>query len=319
MKNKEFFLLLIFIVIFMLVACSSQSEQNLENTNNSNSKSKVVATTTIIGDIVNQVGADHIVLDVLLPTGTDPHGFNPTPQDIAKVANADLVFANGADLEEFLDYLLESAGAEEKVIFLSDGIELKSADTDSENDHQDKEHDHQDFDPHTWTAPNNVMIWLDSIQHALGTADPLNAQVYVNNADGYEQQLQELDTWIRKRIAEIPEENRKLVTDHALFGYLAEQYGFEQVGTLIPGYSTLSEPSAKDLAAMEDTIQDLEVKAIFVGKTVNPTLAERVVEDTGTRLVFVYTGSLSDPDGEAGTYMDYMRYNINAFVDALAP
>jgi ABC-type Zn uptake system ZnuABC Zn-binding protein ZnuA len=100
---------------------------------------------------------------------------------------------------------------------------------------------------------------------------------------------------------------------------MADAYGFEQLGALIPGYNTLSEHTAKELAAIEDAIDDLNVQVVFVGDTVNPTLAERVAENTGTKLVFVYTGSLSEPDGEAGTYIQYMRYNINAFVDALSP
>ena len=104
-----------------------------------------------------------------------------------------------------------------------------------------------------------------------------------------------------------------------MFGYFASAYGFEQVGTLIPGYSTLAEPTAQELAQIEDAIHDLKVKAIFVGNTINPTLAERVTEDTGTQLVLIYTGSLSASDGEAGTYLDYMRYNTSAFVDALTP
>ena len=101
--------------------------------------------------------------------------------------------------------------------------------------------------------------------------------------------------------------NRKLVTDHALFGYFATEYGLEQVGALIPGYSTMAEPTAKELAGIEDTIRDLEVKAVFVGNTVNPILAERITQDTGTALVFVYTGSLSESGGEAGSLRENHR------------
>jgi ABC-type Zn uptake system ZnuABC Zn-binding protein ZnuA len=126
-----------------------------------------------------------------------------------------------------------------------------------------------------------------------------------------------LDAWIREQVAHITEENRKLVTDHALFVYFSEEYGFQQVGALIPGYSTMAAPTAQDLAAIEDAINELDVKAIFVGNTVNSALAERVAADTGTQLIFVYTGSLTESDGEAPTYIEYMRYNTQAFIDAL--
>jgi ABC-type Zn uptake system ZnuABC Zn-binding protein ZnuA len=161
------------------------------------------------------------------------------------------------------------------------------------------------------------MVWVQNIELALSEADPENAQAYAASAEAYEADLDSLDTWIREQVAQISEENRKLVTDHTLFSYFADEYGFEQVGALIPGYSTLAEPSAQDIARIEDAIAELDVNAVFVGNTINPSLATRVAEDTGTQLVFVYTGSLSERGGEAGTYLDYMRFNISAFVDAL--
>jgi ABC-type Zn uptake system ZnuABC Zn-binding protein ZnuA len=305
------------LVVFMLSACSST-----EVSPEAIGRLKVVATTTIVGDVVSQVGGDLIDLSVLLPVGTDPHSFTPTPQDIAKVAEADIVFANGAGLEVFLDNLIESAGAAEKVVYVSEGVDfLKLADGEQdhkpEEEEEGEEHQHDGLDPHTWTDPNNVMAWVQNIEHHLRDADPQNGQAYAANADTYEADLTNLDAWIREQVAQIPEENRKLVTDHTLFGYFADEYGLEQVGALIPGFSTLAEPTAQELAAIEDAIHQLTVNAIFVGNTINPDLAERVAGDTKTHLVFVYTGSLSEPQGEAPTYLDYMRYNTNAFVEAL--
>ena len=311
MSNINLFLL--FIAILVLTACSTQADNTTAERLANGEKLKVVATTTIVGDVVSQVGDDRIDLQVLLPVGVDPHGFNPTPQDISKVADADLVFANGAGLEEFLDNLIESAGAKDKVIHVSDGIDFLVFEG------QEQEHDHTGIEPHTWTDPNNVMVWVNNIEHELSINDPENADVYRANAESYKADLQALDAWIRDQLARIPAENRKLVTDHALFGYFVEEYGLIQVGALIAGYSTLAEPTAKELAGIEDAIQDLNVKAIFVGNTVNPVLAERVTEDTGTALIYVYTGSLSEFGDEAGTYIEYMRYNTSAFVDALAP
>jgi ABC-type Zn uptake system ZnuABC Zn-binding protein ZnuA len=161
------------------------------------------------------------------------------------------------------------------------------------------------------------MVWVHNIEQKLIEIDPVNAGTFQANAEQYKSELKALDTWIREQVALIPEENRKLVTDHALFGYFANQYGIEQTGALIPGYSTLAEPTAKELAEIEDVIHDLDIKAVFVGNTINSTLAERVAKDTGTHLVFVHTGSLSEPGGDAASYLAYMRYNTNAFVNAL--
>ena len=306
MNKKIIVLILASVVVILLVSCSAQSAPAVDS-----GKLKVVATTTIVGDVAAQVGGDLIQLSVLLPVGIDPHSFEPTPQDVAKVAEADLIFANGAGLEEFLDNLIESAGADDKVVSLSEEIALLERPLHGGDD------EHSLGDPHTWTDPNNVMVWTQKVSRTLGEADPANVNAYAANAEKYQTELEELDAWIREQVSQIPVEQRKIVTDHRLFGYFVEEYGFEQVGAIIPGYSSLAEPSAQELAAIEDAIHDLDVKAVFVGNTVNPMLAERIAEDTGTQLISIYTGSLSEPGGGAESYLTYMRYNTIAFVDAL--
>ena len=304
----------------LLVSCGAQAAPAPEG-----GKLKVVATTSIVADVVAQVGGDLIDLEILLPVGTDPHSFEPTPQDIVKVSDADVVFANGAGLEAFLGPLLESAGASVKIVEVSAGIALlehpkaREAAEDHDHDEEGEEHkyDQPAGDPHTWVDPNNVMIWVSNIEAALTKADPANATSYAANAAAYTVQLKEIDGWIREQIDQIPLENRKIVTDHRLLGYYVEEYGLEQVGAIVPGYSSLSEPSAQELAQIEDAIRSLGVVAVFVGNTVNPNMAERVAADTGVKLVHFYTGSLSPAGGEASTYLDYLRYNTNAFVNAL--
>lgn len=313
----KFRLVFTYLVALFLVAVLPACQSVLEPTNKSG-KLKVIATTTLVGDVVGRVGGDLIDVSVVLPVGADPHSFSPAPQDIARVADANLVFANGVGLEAFLDNLIESAGAQERVISVSEGITLMESGMAHAEEEDEEHHEEQgSYDPHTWTSPHNVMVWVQNIESELSRLDPDNAQTYQRNAAGYLAELTDLDTWIREQTDSIPSADKKIVTDHALFGYYAAAYGFQQVGTLIPGYSTLSEPSAQDLAQIEDAIQQYKVKAIFVGKSVNPALATRVAEDTGTRLVSIYTGSLSDVDGEAGTYLDYMRYNTTAFVTGL--
>lgn len=276
-------------------------------------KLKVVATTTIVGDVVRQIGSEAIELTVLLPAGVDPHTFVSTPQDVAEVVEAEVVFANGAGLEEFLESLIESAGGGAQVVLVSEGITL----IEFEGENEIEIHERSGGDPHVWTDPNNVMVWVQKIVQTLSELDPDNAQTFEANAQKYLGELNHLDGWIREQVAQIPPGNREIVTDHLFFAYFADEYGFIQVGAIIPSYSTIAEPSARELAALEDAIRNLGVKAVFVGNTINPSLAQRVAEDTGTQVVFIYTGSLTEEGGDADNYLDYLRYNVNTFTSSL--
>lgn len=310
----------------LLAGCSTPS--SLPATESSR-RLNVLATTTIVGDVVRNIGGEKINLTVLLPAGVDPHSFQPTPQDIAKMADADLIFANGAGLEEFLTPMIESANAEDKVVYVSEGIDVlhseeaeleeppHAAGTPSSTD-TNEEHEHEAGDPHVWFDPNNVAVWTRNISAALGKFDPANATSYEKNGENYRAELTALDEWIQQQVSSIPAEKRKLVTDHLVFTYFAQRYGFIQEGAVIPGYSTLSEPSAQEIAALEDVIRQQGVKAIFVGNSVNPVLSRRVAEDTGVQLVAIFTGSLSESGGGAETYLEFMRYNVNAIVQALS-
>ena len=299
----------LFSVLFS--ACASSS-------GTSSSKLSVVVTTTLIGDVTAHVGGDLIDLSVMMPAGVDPHSYEPAPADLGKVADADLVFVNGIQFEAFLEKLIENAGDEAKVITVSEGIEtLAMAEGADEHTDEEHAHDHGEFDPHVWHDPNNVIVWANNIADALSARDPNNAATYRANADAYIAELQALDTWIEEQVAQIPDANRRLVTEHGTLGYFAARYGFEVVGTAIPGFSTLAEPSAQELADLADAIRDLDVEAIFVGNTVNPNVASQIAQDTGIQLVPMYTDSLSPADGPAATYLDFMKFNVEALVGAL--
>jgi ABC-type Zn uptake system ZnuABC Zn-binding protein ZnuA len=290
---------------------------------------RVLAVTTITGDVVKAVAGDHITVSVFLPPGADPHSFEASPRDIALLADADLIFASGAGLEEFLTPLLENAKPQAVLISLSDDLELIEADS-HEDEHEDEgeehegeehegeEHAHEGGDPHTWLDPHNVSLWTESIERALAELDPANAEAYAANAEAYRQELAALDEWIAAQVAHIPADRRKLVSDHTSLTYFAARYGFELVGAVIPGYSTTAEPSAQELARLEDTIRAAGVRAIFVEEEGNPRLAQRVAQDTGAEIVRLYIGSLSAPGGPASTYLDLMRYNVSAIVSGLS-
>ena len=280
--------------------------------NNKSTGLHILATTTIVGDVVTNIAGDKTNLHVLLPPGASPHSFEPSPRDIAKASNADLIFINGAGLEQFIDKLIQNSGSSAEVVSLSENLKLRSI----ANTHDDQD-ESKGLDPHVWTDPNNVISWVDVIVKHLSEIDSANSKLYYQNGILYKQKLQELDHWITEQISKIPQKNRKLVTDHMLFGYFCERYGFEQTGAIISGFSTLSEPSAQDVAKLEDSIRKMNVKAILVGNTVNPSMAEQIAGDTGAKLFSFYTGSLSEKGGPADTYIKYMRYNVDVIVKAL--
>jgi ABC-type Zn uptake system ZnuABC Zn-binding protein ZnuA len=313
MGNFTRTIILLLLALLALAACSTADAQLSPEPQG---RLRIVATTSIVGDVVAQIGGPEIDLAVLLPVGVDPHGFDPSPQDIARIARAQVVFINGLGLETFLDSLLESAGGQARIVSVSEGVPARSL---NGSGHDPGEHTESEaFDPHVWTDPNNVLVWAGNIASELAEIDPQNAAAYAANARAYEQELEALDEWVREQISRIPPENRNVVTDHDAFGYLFARYGLRPVGAVLPGFSTLAEPSAQEMATLQETIGALNVRAIFVGNTVNPGLARRVSEDTGTELVFVYTGSLSEPGGPAASYLEYMRFNVGAIVDTLS-
>jgi manganese/iron transport system substrate-binding protein len=320
-RDMSTILTVLLILIFSLTAaCSVQPADQTTAGASSGRKIRVLSTTTLVGDVVSQVGGDRIEQSILIPPGVDEHGFQPSPQDLAKTVQADLIFINGAGLEGFIDKLVQNASENIAVTAVSDGIELLEGEAHLEEDeeHLDEENEEQEEgDPHTWTDPNNVIIWVNNIEKALSEADPNSASYYSENANRYRQQLRELDTWVVEQVNQIPQERRKLVTDHTVFTYFASRYGFEQIGAVVPGYSTLAQPSAQQMAELEDTIRALQVPAVFVGNTINPALSERVAADTQTRLVYILTGSLTEEGGPGPTYVEYVKYNVNAIVEAL--
>ena len=271
-------------------------------------KLRVVATTNLIGDVVGRVGGDQIQLTTLMAKGADPHSYVPTPSDTAAVHDAHLLFANGAGLETFLAEMLANAGGSAVQVKLSDGLSLRSLSGGHEGE--------QGQDPHVWFDVHNVLRWATTIEQSLTTLDPANAATYHANAENYRRELEALDAWIVQEVATIPEANRKLVINHPVLGYFADRYGFQQIGAVYP-LNPSAEPSAQDLAALEKTVRQLGVPAVFAESTVSAKLAEQVSRDTGVNLALLYTDSLGGPGTGAETYLDLMHYDVQAIVEAL--
>jgi ABC-type Zn uptake system ZnuABC Zn-binding protein ZnuA len=188
----------------------------------------------------------------------------------------------------------------------------------SHDEHEEHAHHHHDGDdPHTWQSVPRVMMWVDNVAAALSARDPANAAAYADAAAAYRAELAALDEELRAQLATLPEERRKLVSDHGNLGYFAAEYGFTVIGTVIPSLSTAAAASAQELAVLQDQITAEGVPAIFVGSTVNPRLADQLAQDLGVQVVPIYTDSLSDANGPAATYVDMMRSNVAAIIAAL--
>jgi ABC-type Zn uptake system ZnuABC Zn-binding protein ZnuA len=313
MKIKLALFSVIVIATLILTACGGATAPSAED------GLQVLATTSIVADVVQQVGGDYVNVTLLLPLGTDPHTFVPRPQDAVSLAETQIIFANGAGLEEFLQPLLESTEAADKLVEVSDGIELLAFE---ENHHEGEategeEHQHEDGDPHTWMDPNNVLIWVDNIAASLSTADPEHVAYYQANAEAYAVLLRDLDAWIHSQVEQIPVENRMIISDHAVLGYLAEEYGFTQLGAITGSFSTEATPTVQELALLEDEIRVSGVKAIFVTEPGNQAIAEQIARDTGVQVVWLYHASLTDETGPVPTYLEFMRYNISSIVVSL--
>ena len=288
---------------------------------------RVLATTSIVGDVVRAVGGNAVELTVWMGPGMDPHTFEPAPREVAALARADLVFVNGGGLETFLDALLSGnrkEGRKEINLFeaLPEGTHIEHEPHGEEEKEETEHHHHAGCahageDPHVWFDPLLVARWTETIAEALAAQDSAQADAYRARAGAYRAQLEELHRWIEAEVASVPAGARRFVTDHDEFAYFARRYGFTITGALLPNVTTAAESSAREMARLEQLIRETGTRVLVVGVGVNPTLATRVARDTGLRLATLYTGALGETGGRAGTYLDAMRYNVTALVGAL--
>jgi ABC-type Zn uptake system ZnuABC Zn-binding protein ZnuA len=296
-----------------------------------------VTTSDIVADWVKAIGQDRVDVFSLLPPNTDPHTYQPGAQDIARVADADLVISVGLGLEAgWLNELVENAAQDPRLIIELgnevDPIDFVGLTEDNEPDHEEgeetsseavgheengEEDHHEGLDPHFWFDPLRVKQAINSVAAQLSSVDPAGQTLYRDNAAVYSQELDDLHAWIEAEVELLPAKQRLLVTSHDSFQYFAQRYNFEIVGALMPT-TTEVEPSAQDLAKLMETIEHSGAKAVFAEKSQTDRLSRQIAEDTGARLIGgLYTGSLGQPGGEAGTYLDFMRYNVSTIVEVL--
>jgi zinc/manganese transport system substrate-binding protein len=280
-------------------------------------KIKVVASFSIIGDLVRQVGGDHVDVVLLAGPDTDTHSFEPTPADARKVRDAQVVAINGLGLEGWADRLVKSSGFKGVRLVVSKGVKALAAHDDDHGHGHEKGHSHGRYDPHAWQEVSNVKIYVTNIRDALVKADPTHAADYQAAAARYQSSLDALEAEIKKAIASVPKAKRRVITSHDAFTYYGDAYG---VAFLAPqGVTGESEPSARDVARLIRQIKKEGIKAVFVENISNPRLIERIAKDAGATIGgTLYSDALSPPDGPAATYLDMMRHNTRLLTAAMA-
>lgn len=275
---------------------------------------KAVASFSILGDLVKQVGGDRVAVEVLVGPGSDAHVFQPTPSQAKLVGQAQIVFSNGLGFEGWMGRLLSTASYKGRHVVASRGIQ--PIHTEGEHDHKAKGHPHEENDPHAWQSVPNVMVYVGNIAKGLCEADAAGCDTYQRNAITYNAELQALNTDIRALWDTIPAAQRKVITSHSAFGYYARAYG---VKFLAPqGVSTESEASAKGVAQLVRQIKKEQIKALFVESISDPRLISQIGRETGVKPAGeLFSDSLSDAKGPAPSYLSMMRANTTALTQAI--
>lgn len=276
---------------------------------------QVLAIETFLADIAQNVAGDRAQVRSLLPLDLDPHAFEPTPRDVAKIASSQVLITNGHGLEDWLDKLLENADGKRLVIEASAGMQSRIPQPDEISEHEEG---HKEGDPHFWLDPLSVVGYVENIRDGLSQADPAGKETYAKNAAAYIIQLQDLNGWIKQQVELIPAERRQLITNHESFGYFADRYGFKVSGTILASVSSSASPSARQVADLIDRIHQSGAPAIFLETGSNPQLADQIASETGIKVITgLYTHSITQPDGKAPTYIDMIQANTHMIVEAL--
>jgi zinc/manganese transport system substrate-binding protein len=262
----------------------------------------VVASFSILGDFVRNVGGDRVSVTTLVGADSDVHVYTPAPSDAKRIADAKFVVVNGLGLEGWLPRLVQSSGSKATIVTASAGIaplKLGSA-----------------ADPHAWQSVPNAKVYVTDIANALAAADPDDAEFFRAQAKAYLEKLETLDREVREAVAKIPPERRKVISTHDAFGYFAAEYGIRFIAPL--GVSTETEPSARDIAAIIGQIKAARIPAVFLENISDDRLIRRIAAETGAKVGgTLISDGLTGEKGPAPTYIDMVRHNIKALTSAL--
>lgn len=293
-------------------------------------KIPVVASFSILGDLVKEVGGDRVAVTTLVGPNGDAHVFQPAPADAKKVASAQIVFVNGLGFEGWIDRLVKASGTKAEIVVATKGIAPREMADEGEDDHAahdhkdhdhakkgEHDHDHGGTDPHAWQSVANAEIYVANIRDALIAADPAGKGAYEANASAYTAKLEALDAQVKAAMAAIPESRRRIITSHDAFGYFGAAYGIEFIAP--QGVSTESEASAKDVARIIRQIKAENIPAVFMENISDPRLVKRIAKETNAKIGGeLFSDALSDDKGPASTYIDMMKNNITQLSSALS-
>jgi zinc/manganese transport system substrate-binding protein len=270
-------------------------------------KLKVLATFSILGDFVKNVGGDRVEVATLVGPNSDAHVYAPAPADAKKVADAKVVIVNGLGYEGWMSRLAKASGSKAPVVVASKGVKERKA---------PGGHGHGGADPHAWQSVANAKIYVANIRDALIEADPAGKAAYEANAAAYLGKLDALDQDVKATVAAIPADRRKIISTHDAFGYFQQAYGVEFIAP--QGVSTEAEPSARDVARIITQVKKQKIPAVFLENIADPRLMERIAQESGARVGGkLYSDALTDAKGDAPTYLDMMRHNIKQISTAL--
>ena len=266
----------------------------------------VVTSFSILGDITQEVGGDHVNVTTLVGPDGDPHTFEPSPKDSAALSKADVVVVNGLGLEGWLDRLVKASGFKGQLVVASTGVKTHTLEEDGKTV----------TDPHAWNSAANGALYAQNILNGLVKADPQDKAALEASGKPYITQLNQLDSWAKTRFSQIPQAKRKVLTSHDAFGYFGAAYGVRFEAP--QGMSTESEPSAAQVAALIRQVRAKHVTAVFIENMTNPALLERLARDAGAKVQGeLFSDSLSPPDGPAATYEAMFRHNVGLLVPAM--
>ncbi len=268
---------------------------------------KAMATFSILGDLVKQVGGERVEVQTLVGPNGDTHVFEPSPADSRRLGEASLIVVNGLGLEGWLARLIKTSGAKSPELVASKGVKPLAGSGEERGK----------SDPHAWQDIGNAKIYVANIRDGLISVDPPGAGAFSANAAAYLLKLDALDAKVRAAIGKIPEANRRIITTHDAFGYFGKAYGMAFIAP--QGVSTESEASARDVGKIIRQIKAQKIPAVFLENVSDPRLIQNIARESGAKIGKpLYSDALSPPDGPAATYIDMMQNNIAAFVEALA-
>ena len=267
---------------------------------------QAVASFSVLADIVQNVGGEHVVVKSLVGPNGDPHSFEPTPKDSQSLAHADLVFVRGLGLEGWMDRLITSSGYKGQTIVASSGINTRKMEEDGKTI----------TDPHAWNSMQNGVIYATNVMNALIAANPTDAAYFRQQGNAYIEQLKKLDSWAQQEFAQIPQSKRKVLTSHDAFGYFGQRYGVRFLSPV--GFSTESEASASDVASLINQLKKEKINAWFIENQTDPRLVKQIASATGAKQGGeLYPEALTEKGGEADSYVAAFKHNVTAMVASM--